>query len=48
MDNLIAAKKIPYYRLSGGIILFDLDEVNEALVRFRVDAVGEEQEPPRH
>lgn len=42
IDNLMSKKIIPFYRI-GGIYLFDLEEVNEALRRFRVEAVGESQ-----
>lgn len=40
LNNLMRKRVVPFYKVSGGVVLFRLSEVSSALSRWRVDAVG--------
>lgn len=42
IGNLMARRVIPFYRLSRGVVVFDIQQVVSALERYRVRAIGEE------
>ena len=42
IGNMMNRRVIPYYKVSRGIVLFAVDEMDEALKRVRVRAVGED------
>ena len=48
INRMMSEKAIPFYRIRGRIIRFDLHEVETALASCRVPAANEPRPPKRH
>ena len=47
MNNLMRRRAVPFRQLSRRIILFSISDLDQILMRYRVNAVGEEPAPRR-
>jgi hypothetical protein len=47
IDDLMARRAIPFFKLPGRLVRFDVAKVKDALARFEVRAAGDQTVNPR-